>query len=239
MSNERVQFRAPSDLIENLEELAHTEEISHSEAWRTAARDGLRVLADDLTHVKWAEEIEGIKREEYPNKRAAWFKANVGGRLLTCFNTGLAPDAARKDLNGYLREARELHDSDEFEEYVTSGLAVYADAYERRRSAMLADWVKSRNGGQLPDDVPESDAADGTAATTDDVAEATENRPYREKVADAANFVRVAQENGGGFDVKETSVPEGVGAEAWYEDVRRMVDADDPEDVDLRGDTDE
>jgi hypothetical protein len=167
MSNEKVNFRAPADLVDRVEEVAAERDLSVSAAWRTLALEGLTQLAGsgDLGHVAERALLEQIKQEEYTRQRRAWFRSNVATQLLKCWNGGLTPEEAADALHGYRREADELHGSEELAHYVDDALGIYEAAHPDN-GAKLSTWIKARGAdatAEIEQDLPdpgESDAAD-------------------------------------------------------------------------------
>jgi hypothetical protein len=244
MSRDRVQFRADADLVEHVEAVADTLDISKSEAWREAAKRGLADVADDaddLEHVAFENRIDTIRREAKPEQMEAWFRNRASSHLLRCWNGRLTPEEARKSMSGYLRAATEEYDRDDYREYVEEGLSLYADAYQRSNAHIIVDWCKNRaDVDDLGDDAPggfEADDAIPADTSTPTATEDGKRGTYREALAARASWVRTGMVD----SHTEVDVPDGfdVAPDVWRPDLSRMVDADDPENVDLRGDTDE
>ena len=236
---EHVSFRADLDLVEAVEQYAADADVSVSEAWRSLARRGLiesDTAADHLEGAATRQHVEEIKQATYPQQRRAWFRSNVGGRLLTCFNSGLRPDSAEMDLSGYRREADELHDDADLVAFVAEGLAAYREAYDSGRKTLLVNWVKHR--ASLPadysptEDDPDDDVAEDAEPVED--AEQDDDDPtadeYRAAVEDSAELARSSI-----VPVEEQTPPrrfESIDATTWRDDVETLLnDGSD----DLRG----
>jgi hypothetical protein len=207
----QVRFRAPGGLIEAVETVADEQDLSNSEAYRDLLRRGLGDLgADGLEYVADEALREQIIEEELPRKRRAWFRSNVGGRLLKCWNAGLDPEEAADDLASYRREALEIHDRPDLADYVNEGLNVYRDAHPNS-GAKLSTWVKSR--------VPED--SDPSTVDTD--------HAETEVVADAEEVITA----------ERSSIDLGTAADVWVSNVRTgvvesadAIEAEDAENVD-------
>jgi len=231
MANEHVQFRAPEELVEKVEQLADEKDLAKSEVWRSLAGYALaNGGAETLEATEWKAKLDQIKHESYSEKREAWFRSNVGGRLLSCFNSGLSPDEAELDMASYYREASELHEQEDFVEYVDEALSIYADAYQRDRSGMLKDWVKARDAdpSAIPDDVADDPVKEGVATDAENVT----RRTVEDFAKDAVNAIR-----GGGLadSIDEydfsAGLPERIDAGDVRERTRELLDE--------RGETDE
>jgi len=241
---EHVSFRADLELVEAVEQYAADADVSASEAWRSLARRGLiesDTAADHLDGAATRQHVEEIKQATYPQQRRAWFRSNVGGRLLTCYNSGLRPESAEMDLSGYRREADELHDDADLVAFVAEGLAAYREAYESGRKTLLVNWVKHR--ASLPADYsPSDDVADDVAEDAEPVEDAEPEddeataAEYRAAVEDSAELARAEI-----FPVEEQTPPhrfEAIDATTWRDDVETLLNegSDDLRGIELLND---
>lgn len=193
MTKNRVQFRAPDELVEHVEAVADALDVSKSEAWREATRRGLADVADDaegLEHVAFENRIDTIKREIKPQQKEAWFRNNASKHLLKCWNGGLTPEEARKSMGGYLRAATEEYGREDYREYVEEGLSLYADAHSRSNAHIIVDWCKQRaNADRFDDDTPGAIEAEGVIPDDETTETETEQRSKEERIEDAAEMV--------------------------------------------------
>lgn len=162
--NPHVQFRCDESLLEAVEQIAETEDISNSAAWRDLCRVGIEHHDDSFEHVKNEQHIRRIKKEEKTKQQAAWFRANVGSQLLKAWNGGLSPAEAEDYLNGRKREAEEVHNSQRLIDYLEEALSIYRESYPNS-GARLSTWLKSRTGVDTGTDTN----TDATTATNSDV----------------------------------------------------------------------
>lgn len=193
MTDEPVNFRAPSELVEHVEAVADALDISKSEAWREAAYRGLSDVAEDasdLEHVAFENRIDTIRREAKPGQMEAWFRNRASSHLLRCWNGRLTPEEARKSMNGYLRAAVEEYDRPDYREYVEEGLSLYADAFQRSNAHIIVNWCKQRASvDDLPDDAPggieSKEAITESQTETDD----SKERTREQQIEDAVEMV--------------------------------------------------
>ena len=146
MNSEHITLRIDPDLSDRIERVCDELGTNRSEVVRSLLRNGLADIDGGEGTVLDGEqaraELDRIRTSEYRRTRRAWFRTNVGGRLLKCLNSGLRPEDARREMESYRREALELHDEPELAEYVADGLDVYSLAVENEAPGMLKQWVK-------------------------------------------------------------------------------------------------
>jgi antitoxin component of RelBE/YafQ-DinJ toxin-antitoxin module len=149
----QLRFRVPEEMKADVERVAEEMGVSRSEVCRELLNRGMADLGvDGLEHVSREAHREQIIQEELPAKREAWFRSNVGGRLLKMRNSGLTPQEASQDLRSYRRVALETYDRADLAEYVMDGLEAYEASYPRNKPH-LTRWVKER----LPEGVDDVD----------------------------------------------------------------------------------
>lgn len=162
-----ISLRVDADLADRLDRVAERTDTTRSDLLRSLIRDGLADLdTDGLDGEAARSELEQIKTSEYRNKRAAWYRSNAGGRLLTLFNSGLSPDEAETAMRSYVREALELLDDREKAEWVREGLDIYRAAHPDA-PGLLASWVKDEGTAHNVREVDVAPALDGGAAEPD------------------------------------------------------------------------
>lgn len=178
-----VQFRCDESLLTAVKQIAETEDISKSAAWRDLCRVGIEHHNDSFEHVKNEQHIRRIKKEEKTKQQAAWFRANVGSQLLKAWNGGLSPDEAEDYLHGRKREAEEVHDSERLIEYLEAALSIYREAYPNS-GARLSTWLKSRTGVDTSDFTGTD--PDATTATNTDIEPDTADESHPDMTVEEA-----------------------------------------------------
>lgn len=169
-----LSLRVDADLADRIERVAEQVDTSRSDLLRTLIRDGLADLdGDHLDGEAARSQLDAIKRSEYRNKRAAWFRSNAGGRLLTLFNSGLSPDEAETAMRSYRREATELLDDPDKAAWVREGLDIYRAAYPDA-PGLLASWIKDEGPAHNVREVDVEPALDDGAAEPDALGAGTE-----------------------------------------------------------------